>query len=882
MPAAGSNPVAGRQDREEVFEFAEKPKATRQGDKVVITFASRGKCDATVAIVGPDGPSTGSGQGKIVRHLASGVLGKNAPWPFKQDSLSQSIEWDGRDDAGKPAPAGCKVRVSLGLQMTCDKSFGSFYGFNTKETGIGLVVDEDGFLYVVQDNSIRRFTRDGRYERTLMPPQGAVTPATFAGRPWITTVWGGKAIIGDWQTLFPNFVARNNPIGTPAFGPDGRLAVIWNTKNGEIKTELHLFGRDASLTPGSSMMFGDHGAGYFTGPYKAHKAFEGGGINHLAVSPDGEWLYVSGAGDAVLRYRWKELKGPRMPIHIFKGVADKTGNDNEHFRVVSGVSCDARGNVYIADNGNGRIQVYKADGSYLRTIKAEAPHRIAVHPKTGDIYALCWRSGSLVKDGKITTRLVKMDKDGKVLASLPVDSNWYFWHYPCASMALDAGAEPPAVWLADKKGIFKVTDKGNGFEEILRMGADRDKTVYADANMRLVADPKRDEVYSGSGTVFQAGDWVRFDGRTGKIDPTFKGMKAVEMAVGPDDLIYARVGPYGRYVVRYTREGQPVPFKTGVKVNGISGSGVAPGGDYTAIFLGNKGWSNVWQSGFDVSPNGDIVASVHEFGNDFLSALYPANDRRVPVKDLDMESLAKTGRTKDAYPAALTKRGFVRNSSFTLVQVWDRDGGEKCIAAFECPTRGSGVFMDAQGSLYAANCFTIPGKKGLESLGDRTAHGTPPGSLFKIAGKGDWPLARAVKGKDAAPLPGMTLNYREWTISGVTWAVQDASDTFNEQACGCAHCRFTLDRFARSWLPQNEAQAIMVYDTNGNRILRLGRYGNADSCGKDSLVPDPDIGLGRVRALAASDEALYISDSDNRRTLRAKLSYSVEEVVAIP
>ena len=35
------------------------------------------------------------------RHLAAGLLGKNAPRPFKKDSLSQELEWDMRDDAGK-------------------------------------------------------------------------------------------------------------------------------------------------------------------------------------------------------------------------------------------------------------------------------------------------------------------------------------------------------------------------------------------------------------------------------------------------------------------------------------------------------------------------------------------------------------------------------------------------------------------------------------------------------------------------------------------------------------------------------------------------------------------------------------------------------------
>ncbi len=105
-----ANPFQGMQAREEVFAFAEKPDVTRQGDTWIITFASKAACDATVTIIGPDG--------RPMCHLASGVLGRNAPYPFQQGSLSQKLEWDGLDDRGEPAPAGCKARVSLGLKAS--------------------------------------------------------------------------------------------------------------------------------------------------------------------------------------------------------------------------------------------------------------------------------------------------------------------------------------------------------------------------------------------------------------------------------------------------------------------------------------------------------------------------------------------------------------------------------------------------------------------------------------------------------------------------------------------------------------------------------------------------------------------------------------------
>ncbi len=70
-------------------------------DRYEITFAVASKggsadggyCDVTVAIVDPDKDVSGLGRGTVVRHLASGVLGPNAPEPFQKNSLRQTIYW---------------------------------------------------------------------------------------------------------------------------------------------------------------------------------------------------------------------------------------------------------------------------------------------------------------------------------------------------------------------------------------------------------------------------------------------------------------------------------------------------------------------------------------------------------------------------------------------------------------------------------------------------------------------------------------------------------------------------------------------------------------------------------------------------------------------
>jgi hypothetical protein len=77
-------------ERENVFEFTQKPQCRFIGeDKYEISFAVKGFCDVTVGIIDPSTDSGGDEKGFVVCHLASGVLGANAPSPFPKNNLSQ-------------------------------------------------------------------------------------------------------------------------------------------------------------------------------------------------------------------------------------------------------------------------------------------------------------------------------------------------------------------------------------------------------------------------------------------------------------------------------------------------------------------------------------------------------------------------------------------------------------------------------------------------------------------------------------------------------------------------------------------------------------------------------------------------------------------------
>src|SRR5262245_45780257 len=154
--------------------FTRKPVAAQEGGGFTIRFAVSRETDVEVAIL--------DDRGKVVRHLAAGVLGKNAPEPLKRDSLEQEVAWDGRDDAGKPASAGpFKARVRLGVQPRLDGILGR--NDNTLSGEItAIAANPKGELFVLFTElergraEIRVLDRDGRYLRTIMP-YPASTPA---------------------------------------------------------------------------------------------------------------------------------------------------------------------------------------------------------------------------------------------------------------------------------------------------------------------------------------------------------------------------------------------------------------------------------------------------------------------------------------------------------------------------------------------------------------------------------------------------------------------------------------------------------------------------------------------------------------------------------
>jgi hypothetical protein len=166
--------------------FATKPTVTKDGDTVRIRFAASTQIDAEVAVVNKDG--------RVVRHLAAGLLGPNVPAPFAKDSLSQDLAWDGKDDYGEPTPAGqYDVSVRLGLHA----QFGRIVEYEKPSLlprGVtGFAVDEKGNVFALQGwtrggvrlghPEIIAWDSAGAYRRTLLPVGRDVPADRTPGQP---------------------------------------------------------------------------------------------------------------------------------------------------------------------------------------------------------------------------------------------------------------------------------------------------------------------------------------------------------------------------------------------------------------------------------------------------------------------------------------------------------------------------------------------------------------------------------------------------------------------------------------------------------------------------------------------------------------------------
>jgi hypothetical protein len=117
------------------------------------------------------------------------------------------------------------------------------------------------------------------------------------------------------------------------------------------------------------------------------------------------------------------------------------GNKPGQFNTPHSIVADAQGNIYVADRGNRRIQVFDGEGNFLRQITIDVPYKAGVRPAIGNMpdlakieasggpktqmpgspWALCITPGPkqvLYASDAYPGRIYKLSLDGKVLGVL--------------------------------------------------------------------------------------------------------------------------------------------------------------------------------------------------------------------------------------------------------------------------------------------------------------------------------------------------------------------------------------------------------------------------------------------------------------------------------
>jgi len=369
--------------------LAGPPEVVRDGGGWRIRFTVTRPVDVTVRVVDRDG--------RAVRHLASGMVGlERAARPLSPRRLSQSVLWDGKDDAGRPvAAAGCAARVLVGMRAAFDGHV--LYRPDAIGPSRVRIFPGRGGEWLVSQyapvhfDTLRVFSADGRYLRCLWPPgldkrKDAVlkylaSPAPKRGVPAGAEDWDGH--------LVPACVNHNARYWFGTYSPqiivtsDGQTIGV----HGITSDYTALWRLDAEGFPGAWSWFPPWYAELRRTGFKRRWRLAAGRkgdfyladatrhlIGHFRASDFAPIRSFTFAGHRKLPRAAATLGGASSPRAAATPTSAPAPQDAARFAGPDDIAVDKRGNLLVLDGGS--VKVHAASGEFLeRRDKSTFPSR---------------------------------------------------------------------------------------------------------------------------------------------------------------------------------------------------------------------------------------------------------------------------------------------------------------------------------------------------------------------------------------------------------------------------------------------------------------------------------------------------------------------------
>ena len=931
--------------REEVFEFAVEPKISKIENNFEISFEVKSNCDVTIAIE--------DSEGKIVRHLISGVLGGNAPAPFQKNSLKQKIIWDGKNDQENYLDnlENYKVRVSLGLKPQFEKTlYWSPWRRVEKRrpllapTPEGMVVYEGGQAM----DFVKLYHHDGNYNKALYPFPADKIKNT-KGLIWHTFPQDGKSspiknnfLQNTMLTSGDNAVKSTYIEEKKAFESIGNKHPQHYGMSGTAATTVACYKNKIALAfrkVNRLSLEGDTAGLPLTGPTTSLVAQDrtmGGetpkievGPTSSAFSPDGEWLYMTGYTWSIFMQNggyWQEWLNcvtrtkfdgsGKLEIIIGSDKLEDYGKDNNKLSVPTCVRTDSKGNLYVTDYMNDRIQVYTLEGKWIRSINITKPVNLTIDEKNNEFYVCSWFIKSTLKTEFSVKKPVLLkfkDIENPVQIQsyeLPFnDYNGSFSIYDSASgfqynAVVDIYGSQPSLWVISSaprpfipnENVNQMPWSKDGIKvysiaaDKLNLEKDFGKEVSKDLarltpplyyRQKLYVNPKTELLYlwegqneDGTGAGKGSQELVEFNPKTGESKLIPLPFDAEDITFDTNGMIYLK----SRGVVaRFQMDGmKEIPWDYGSEEFrvGFASGRMGKQKDLVSGLLipGNLNWQH---GGMFMTAKGELVVASY-----FATG--------------DASELVKKQKGNDYKPTIYPGRATSHSHGGTYINVWDKHGKVLITDAVPGLAELDGIGMDATGGLYMMTHAT-------RIYEDKSYYNDLSGTLLKFSkGKGriltmggkniPVELKNSEAPKRSVDLKGTTgsawVEDGDWMYGGVGYGGKNRG-----VGCACWTSRYTLDYFARSFAPELDRYKVAVLDANGNLILRIGQYGNIEDGKPTDLAGGPknprsiggdEVALFHGAYLATlSDKYLYIADPGNLRILKVKLGYNTEKIISL-